>query len=72
MSASPGKLGGLRGLVTVRSILGNIGAVVLPKQIAIAEANNNFTVEGRHQDARLHEAIDKLGRGLAEFLKRLA
>jgi chromate reductase len=72
MSASPGKLGGLRGLVTVRSILGNIGVVVLPDQIAIAEANNSFTAEGRHQDARLHEAIEKLGRGLAEFLKRLA
>jgi NAD(P)H-dependent FMN reductase len=72
MSASPGKLGGLRGLVTVRSILGNIGVVVLPEQIAIAEANNNFTAEGKDQDAKLHEAIEKLGRGLAEFLKRLA
>src|SRR5690349_9356508 len=30
MSASPGALGVLRGLVTVRSILGNIGITVLP------------------------------------------
>jgi chromate reductase, NAD(P)H dehydrogenase (quinone) len=71
MSASPGKLGGLRGLVTVRSILGNIGVVVLPDQIAVAEAHNNFTPDGKHQDAKMHESIEKLGRGLVEFLKKL-
>src|SRR5690349_10389273 len=35
MAASPGALGGLRGLVTVRSILGNIKVIVLPEQIAV-------------------------------------
>lgn len=72
MSASPGRLGGLRGLVHVRSILANIGVVVLPDQIAIAEAHNNFTADGKHQDTKMHESIEKLGRGLAEFLKKLA
>ena len=37
-----------------------------------AEAHNNFTAEGKHQDARQHESIEKLGRGLADFLKRLS
>jgi NAD(P)H-dependent FMN reductase len=71
MSASPGKLGGLRGLVHVRSILGNIGAVVLPEQIAISEAAGAFTPDGKLQDAKMHESIDSLGRKLADFLKKL-
>jgi NAD(P)H-dependent FMN reductase len=71
MSASPGKLGGLRGLVHVRSILGNIGVVVLPEQIAISEASGAFTPDGKLQDAKLHESIAGLGRKLTEFLKKL-
>ncbi len=72
MSASPGRLGGLRGLVHVRSILGNIGVLVLPDQVAVSDAHGAFTPDGRHKDAGMHESIEKLGRGLAEFLKKLA
>ena len=72
MSASPGRLGGLRGLVHVRSILGNIGVVVLPDQVAVSEAHGAFTPDGGLKDAKLHESTEKLGRGLAEFLKKLA
>ena len=71
MSASPGRLGGLRGLVHVRSILGNIGVVVLPDQIAVSEAHGSFSPDGKHHDAKMHESIEKLGRSLAEFLQRL-
>jgi chromate reductase len=71
MSASPGRLGGLRGLVHVRSILGNIGVVVLPDQIAVSEAHGAFTEDGKHHNGKMHESIENLGRTLAEFLKRL-
>ncbi len=70
MSASPGRLGGLRGLVHVRSILGNIGVIVLPDQIAVSEAHGAFTPDGQLKDGKMHAAIEKLGSGLADFLKK--
>ncbi len=71
ISASPGGLGGLRGLVHVRSILGNIGVIVLPDQIAVREAHNAFTDDGRLKDARQQAAVEKIGQALAETVAKL-
>lgn len=46
VAASPGALGGMRGLVTVRSILGNIGVIVVPTQFALSKAHEAFDAEG--------------------------
>jgi chromate reductase, NAD(P)H dehydrogenase (quinone) len=70
MSASPGPLGGLRGLVAVRSILGNIGVVVLPAQIAVPTAHQAIGEDGRLKDEKMQASIEGLGRGLAEFLTK--
>ena len=62
MSASPGVLGGLRGLVQVRSILSNIRVLVLPDQIAIPKADEAFNADGTLKDAKQQAAIEALGR----------
>jgi len=71
MSASPGALGGLRGLVHVRSILGNIGVIVLPDQIAVAKAHEAFHADGSLKDPKQQAGIQGLGKTLASFLAKL-
>jgi len=71
MSASPGGLGGLRGLVHVRSILGNLGCIVLPDQIAISAAYEVFNEDGSLVDAKKQKGIERLGATLAETVLKL-
>jgi NAD(P)H-dependent FMN reductase len=71
MSASPGALGGLRGLVHVRSILGNIGVIVLPDQVAVAKAHEAFKPDGSLTDPTQQARIEALGKTLASFLMKL-
>ena len=66
MSASPGALGGLRGLVHVRSILGNLGCLVLPDQVAVSKAHEAFAADGSLVDRRQHHKVEMLGKTLAE------
>ncbi|MHC4448466.1 MAG: NADPH-dependent FMN reductase, partial [Planctomycetota bacterium] len=71
MSASPGGLGGLRGLVHLRSILGNISVLVLPDQKAIPGAGDAFDGNGSLKDTKQQEAIENLGAKLATVLAKL-
>lgn len=71
MSASPGGLGGLRGLMHVRSILSSIYVLVLPDQKAIPNAYQAFDQNGNLQDSALQEGVQQLGANLANVLAKL-
>jgi chromate reductase, NAD(P)H dehydrogenase (quinone) len=71
MSTSPGALGGLRGLVFLRMLLGNIGITVLPDQQAVAHADKAFHADGHLLDNEKQAAVIKLGMTLAQHLKKL-
>jgi chromate reductase, NAD(P)H dehydrogenase (quinone) len=71
MSASPGALGGLRGLVTVRSILSNIRVIVLPEQVAVPKAHEALGPDGKLKDPKQQASIEALGRELAGVLAKL-
>jgi len=71
MSASPGVLGGLRGLVHLRAILGGLGCIMLPEQVAVPMAREAFDTGGGLSDQRQQEKVLGLGRSLAEVGHKL-
>ncbi|MEP0880268.1 NAD(P)H-dependent oxidoreductase [Trichocoleus sp. ST-U3] len=71
MSTSPGGLGGLRCLVHLRSILGNIRVIVLPDQIAVPRAFEIFNPDGTMKDPKQQESVEKLGEKVAHVVAKL-
>ena len=70
-AASPGALGGLRGLVHIRQILGNINAIVLPQQLALIKAHEAFDASGALKDKAQDQKVRDLGKKLAQTAARL-
>lgn len=71
MSASPGALGGLRGLIQLRTVLAGIGCLVLPNQVAIAKAQEAMK-DGQLVKPAQQNSIEQLGTELAIFLQKLS
>lgn len=71
MSASPGNLGGLRGLVHLRDILGNIFSLVLPEQHCIAKAHEVFDKEGNLSDPAHLEKVKAIAKKLVAVTSRI-
>jgi chromate reductase, NAD(P)H dehydrogenase (quinone) len=71
MSASPGALGGMRGLVAARTLLGNIFSVVLPKQKSISHADQAFLPDGNLKEPKKQEEVALLGGELTRFIQKI-
>ena len=59
MSASPGKMGGARGLVHLRAVLEAIGGEVVSKQVSITEAHSAFNSKGQLIDPAKKEQLQE-------------
>ncbi|TDJ66309.1 MAG: NADPH-dependent oxidoreductase [Proteobacteria bacterium] len=68
MSASPGGLGGLRGLVVLRMLLTNIGVTVLPQQLAVGHAHSAFDDDGTLRDVTQQDILNSMTERLVSVI----
>jgi chromate reductase len=71
MAASPGALGGLRGLVHLRALLGNIGCTVLADQLTLSKAAEAFAPDGSLVEAAHRKRAEALGATLTDWVSKL-
>jgi len=71
MAASPGALGGLRGLVHLRAILGNIQVLVVPDQFALTQADQAFDDSGAMKDEKKRQIVEGIGRKVVQVAAKL-
>ena len=67
LATSPGALGGLRTLVSVRTILSNLGMIVIPKQYALGGAMNAFGENGALQNETAEKQISLVVKQLLQI-----
>lgn len=71
LAASPGALGGLRGLVHLRQTLQALTVLVLSEQFALMRAHEQFDAAGALTDPKMKASLDGMTRRLVEVASRL-
>jgi len=66
-AASPGGLGGIRGLPVERMLFGHIKAIVLPNQFALGKCHEAFDATGNLSDETQRGMAEGVGRAVAEL-----
>jgi len=71
MAASPGALGGLRGLYQLRELLQNMSVTVMPRMQSVPQAQAAFDEQGGMKEENMAKAIAALGADLVKTLERI-
>lgn len=71
LSASPGAMGGLRGLYQIRDVLQNINVTVMPVMHAVGQAHSAFEADGSLKDEKAAQSVKNIGANLVKTLKKL-
>jgi NAD(P)H-dependent FMN reductase len=71
ISASPGGLGGIRGLHHLRTILAGIGTFVLPNHLAVGNSAANLQNEEKITDEKLQQQMDNLALEMVRVIRGL-
>ncbi|MDE1153411.1 MAG: NAD(P)H-dependent oxidoreductase [Micavibrio sp.] len=71
MAASPGAMGGIRGLYQLRELLQNMNVTVLPRMQAVNQAHTHFEPDGRMIDEKMAKSVTSLGADLVQVLTKV-
>jgi chromate reductase len=71
VSASPGGLGGIRGLHHLRTILAGIGTFVLPNHLAVGNSTENLQNEKQITDEKLQLQLESLTHEMVRVIRAL-
>lgn len=71
LSASPGRLGGVRGLVHLRQVLNTLGVLVLPEQGSVSGAAGAFNEQRELVHDRDIARVDSVVNALTETMRKL-
>lgn len=72
LAASPGALGGLRGLVHLRAVCQTLGVLAIPEQFALPTAHEAFDDDGQLKDPRRQKALVQVVQRLCAVTRALA
>ncbi|GHC66985.1 NADPH-dependent FMN reductase [Limoniibacter endophyticus] len=71
-SSSPGKLGGMRGLVHLRAVLNACNVEVIARQCSISRASQAFDADGTLREEADRKAIRLVARRLVDYAAAIA
>ncbi|MCZ6836583.1 MAG: NAD(P)H-dependent oxidoreductase [Planctomycetota bacterium] len=71
MAASPGGLGGIRMLPSLRTLLQNIKVIVTPTMMSVPKAHQAFNEQGDLIDAKQKASVEAIGAEVTNLLAKL-